>query len=1764
MNFYLAETGYILNETTKVWSRQGYTGIAYSDGDEVEQRIASIIDIATDLSVLSTELRQHCTDWPSLYHLSGTRANILRPFEDELRGDILEIGAGCGAITRYLGECGGNILALEGSPRRAAIARARTHDIQNVTVVSDRFDLFSVDRKFDAITLIGVLEYANLFTPGESPALNMLERVRALLKPEGKLFIAIENQLGLKYFAGAPEDHLGQPMYGIEGRYHKDQPQTFGRKILTDLLKQAGFANCDFLAPFPDYKLPVSIVTENGFEAKRFDAGALAWQSVHRDPQLPPILAFSPELVWPTIVQNGLTLDLANSFLIVASNNKHLNLELSSLAWHFTTERLREFCKVTHFIQTEAEKIEVQYKSLIPALLIRPVIGKLLKFDIPDRASYVYGTPLSQKFIQIVTREGWSIKELCGYLRKYLDIVANITGVQWQIGETSEITTEFPGSAFDCILQNIIIDNDGVACFIDREWESNEPVQIGFLVFRSLVTLFQHVTKFGQPTDEFEKTYAGLIHAIMSGLGWLFHKEVITTYTNLEVAIQAEVSGCVINPHDMTDWLKGPIGDLVQVITECDGRFTALNQAITERDRQIADLHQVIAKCDGRFANLSQAITERDRQIATFHYQFHEILNSKSWKLTRPLRHLRRVLTGRNTITWRSQISIVAHDVWRALPLSIQGKQRLKSILFRAVPFLFRHTNVYENWLNSRHSMNLVTRDQLEIVKETNIKSLGEDIQRVPFDNTQDTYVEYKKNRPIRPTVKLISFYLPQFHPFAENDKWWGKGFTEWFNVGKALPNYKGHYQPHCPIHLGYYDLRIPQIMREQISLAKEYGIYGFNYYFYWFAGKVLMEAPLEMMLQDKSIDMPFCFTWANENWTRRWDGQENDILIAQNHSPEDSLKFIQYLIRYFEDERYIRIDDKPVLMIYRANIIPNITETAKLWRTEVKKYGIDDLYLISAQAFGIRSPDEFGFDASAEFPPHTAHSTDIRSQVSLLNSQFQGHIFSYDQVVENAIRQTEPDYKLFRTVMLSWDNTARKQNSSHIFHGFSLLRYKQWLNALCHCVNNNQKYSQNEKIVFVNAWNEWAEGTHLEPDRKYGYGYLQATYDVLREFDTTCKNGEAFTSDSRQKVVLVTHDAHPYGAQMLAENLAKILSQSMGFHVDMVCLGEGPLIAEYAKWATVHMLSGKDARGVEAKALASRLYDMGHRNALVNTTASGLFLQTLVEQGIECVALIHELRGVIEQYQLYEHAQVISTHACKIVFPAVEVAESFSDFATISSSKLVIRPQGLYKRRGRLCSRESSGVHLRQKLDLPKNAQIVLGVGAADHRKGVDLFVAAGIAMASRLPKAHWVWIGPWEHTMRCVVEKQLAAVPEVKNRFIFPGLQQDTDLFYRGADVFALTSREDPFPSVALEAMDAGVPVVGFENAGGFNGLLREGGGQLVEKENEAAFGEAVAVFLEQPEVAFAKGIRGAELIAERFSFRHYIFDLLDLMGIGFDRVSVVVPNYNYAHYLPERLNSILRQDYPIFEILFFDDHSIDGSLKIADEILSAQFIDYRIVSNIENSGSVFRQWKKGVDLARGTHIWIAEADDTCSENFLSEVRKGFYTPGVVMSYCESQQIDEQGHLLANNYLAYVSDIDALRWLSPFVMEGDKAAHSFCIKNVIPNVSAVLFKADSLRAILDQYIEHILSYRVAGDWMVYVLLLKQGSIAFTPIPANSHRRHQNSVTLGSFNVAQLQEICSMQAFVANEFSIPAEQTVAARNYVEKLVEQFGIGSIV
>ncbi len=347
-----------------------------------------------------------------------------------------------------------------------------------------------------------------------------------------------------------------------------------------------------------------------------------------------------------------------------------------------------------------------------------------------------------------------------------------------------------------------------------------------------------------------------------------------------------------------------------------------------------------------------------------------------------------------------------------------------------------------------------------------------------------------------RDPVRLIAFYLPQYHPIPENDHWWGKGFTEWTNVTRAIPNFVGHYQPRLPADLGFYDLRVPEVRDEQAALARQYGIYGFCYYYYWFAGKRLLNRPLDEVVQSGHPDFPFCVCWANENWSRRWDGLDSEILIAQEHSDEDDLNFIRSLESALRDRRYIRVNERPLLLVYRINLLPDPARTADLWRRCCRESGIGELYLAAVQSFGVTDdPRSFGFDAAVEFPPH-AMAILGEQPAGMLNPDFQGMFFDYPATADFFMNRPPMSYPFFRTAMPSWDNTARRQNASNIFLNAEPEYYQRWLKRL---VEETRWFrDSDERLVFVNAWNEWAEGTYLEPDRQYGHRYLEATRNAL------------------------------------------------------------------------------------------------------------------------------------------------------------------------------------------------------------------------------------------------------------------------------------------------------------------------------------------------------------------------------------------------------------------------------------------------------------------------------------------------------------------------------------------------------------------------------------------------------------------------------------------------------------------------------------------
>ena len=364
--------------------------------------------------------------------------------------------------------------------------------------------------------------------------------------------------------------------------------------------------------------------------------------------------------------------------------------------------------------------------------------------------------------------------------------------------------------------------------------------------------------------------------------------------------------------------------------------------------------------------------------------------------------------------------------------------------------------------------------------------------------------------------LRLIAFNLPQFHPIPENDEWWGKGFTEWTNVTRAMPLFPGHYQPHLPSDLGFYDLRLPEARAAQAELAAEYGIHGFCYYHYWFNGRRILERPVGEVLSSGEPDFPFCLCWANENWTRRWDGMESEVLLEQRYSAADDLAHIRALLPYFCDSRYIRVMGRPFFAVYRASQLPDPRRTTEVWRREAERAGLGGLFLVRVEShLEIGDARPLGFDASLQFEPcwvAHGHRRVVRTkwwrrhklgtgEAALRNNQ----VFQYADMVRRSLDDPAPEYPRIPCVCPGWDNSPRRQTGAAVFVDSTPELYGAWLSRVVERQRVRASLIPQQKglvpfdsLVFINAWNEWAEGNHLEPDQKWGRAYLDATQRAM------------------------------------------------------------------------------------------------------------------------------------------------------------------------------------------------------------------------------------------------------------------------------------------------------------------------------------------------------------------------------------------------------------------------------------------------------------------------------------------------------------------------------------------------------------------------------------------------------------------------------------------------------------------------------------------
>ncbi len=358
--------------------------------------------------------------------------------------------------------------------------------------------------------------------------------------------------------------------------------------------------------------------------------------------------------------------------------------------------------------------------------------------------------------------------------------------------------------------------------------------------------------------------------------------------------------------------------------------------------------------------------------------------------------------------------------------------------------------------------------------------------------------------------IRPIAIYLPQFHPTPYNDMWWGKGFTEWTNVVKAKPFFKGQYQPQIPTDLGFYDLRLEANRIAQAELAKEFNIYGFCYYHYWFKGKRLLNEPLDGILKSKLPDFPFCLFWANETWSRDWIGLEKDILIEQTYSEEDDFQHINWLINVFKDSRYIKVGKRPLFIIYRPTYFPDISKTLNIFRSECSKNGIENPYLVASNSHtGDTDIREFGFDCIINFEPQLSvlpYFLNDECSFKKLKNNFKNGVLSsklkvYDyEYAHKLMLERNFSYPYFPCTFVNWDNTPRRGKNGIIIHNSSPIKFQHFLEIHIQKLKE-MNFSTEENFIFINAWNEWAEGNYLEPNDRNGLSYLQAVKSAIQKY---------------------------------------------------------------------------------------------------------------------------------------------------------------------------------------------------------------------------------------------------------------------------------------------------------------------------------------------------------------------------------------------------------------------------------------------------------------------------------------------------------------------------------------------------------------------------------------------------------------------------------------------------------------------------------------
>ncbi len=666
---------YLKDADYNLYFRPGAEAFGYSEGEEAERRLLDIVLSVQDRSTFSTEWLDKIVDWSTRYHFSRARHCLLRPLDIKPGERVLELGCGTGAITRYLGETGAEITAVEGSLARARVAAARCQDLPNVTVIADDLQAADVEGQYDWVTLIGVLEYAGAYSKARDPYQAYLASAMRHLKPGGRVVIAIENQLGLKYFNGCSEDHLGSLFSGIQDLY---QPtggvRTFGRKALSEVLNRAGLSQQRWMYPFPDYKVPNIVLSDAALAHPEFNAADLLLRSFSEDYSGNMLRLFDEAMVNRVLAENGLLGDFSNSFLVVAEKAAAAEPSLSpqkALAWSYSVHRQPGFCTETVFAPQPDRRILVDKRRLVPEAEASVPFGEAASISlVPQGSDYVHARQQAWDVVRAHVQHG-DVQTVVEAFKPWAQamfahaevgrsplsmVVDSVTAFRSDADapseERSSVTVPMqgqdsgvrtlrhwvlPGKLVDHAPFNLLLDADGHAHLIDQEWQISCPVPAGWVLLRGVL----HTLQVGAAPKDSLGSLARVVIALADACGYDVSQDDVKAWLELEARFSHALAPRRAE-HRLSDATQLPVTLAVETLAQLRTEAAGLQHELAQLREQLARSESLVAaKSRENIENLTR-IDQYQTRIQGLEDELKTVFASRSWRWSGWLRNVRR------------------------------------------------------------------------------------------------------------------------------------------------------------------------------------------------------------------------------------------------------------------------------------------------------------------------------------------------------------------------------------------------------------------------------------------------------------------------------------------------------------------------------------------------------------------------------------------------------------------------------------------------------------------------------------------------------------------------------------------------------------------------------------------------------------------------------------------------------------------------------------------------------------------------------------------------------------------------------------------------------------------------------------------------------------------------------------------------------------------------------------------------------------------